>query len=142
MHSAPAANKKKEERKKMHPRLVGLVRLRGLALSDPLSVLLMILGYVRMGNLIVRGKVLVLALRPKSLRRRKKPMLELRLDELLLLAFRVPIILEREINEFPFLLSNALQTLMLMKMKWLKWLTVGRGRGWKRRRLKREEGGI
>jgi hypothetical protein len=75
MPLAPAANEKKEERKKTHPRLVGLVRLRGLALSDPLSVLLMILGYVPMGNISVRGKFLVLALRPKSLRRRKKPML-------------------------------------------------------------------
>ena len=51
-------------------------------------------------------------------------------------------ILEREISEFLFLLLKVLQTLMLMKMKILKRLIVRWGRGWKRRRLKREEGGI
>ena len=43
---------------------MGVVRLRGLMVSDPLLMLLMIVGYVRVGNLSVRGKVLVLVLRP------------------------------------------------------------------------------
>ena len=41
---------------------------------------MVILGYVRMGSLSVRGKVVVLVLMPLSLRRRKKLMPEPYLD--------------------------------------------------------------
>ena len=48
--------------------------------------------------------------------------------------------LEREISEFLFLLLEILQTLLLMKMKMM--VLIGWERGWKRRRLQREEGVI